>query len=48
MQPNPARNSKLRRTLGLVLLVVAGVCAYVVWALAPPWLRFRRGARRVR
>ena len=44
VQLNPARNSKLWRTLGLVLLVVAGVCAYLVWALPPPWLRFRRGA----
>jgi hypothetical protein len=45
LQPNPARNSKLWRTLRLVLLVVAGVSGYVVWALVPSWLRFPRGAQ---
>jgi tetratricopeptide (TPR) repeat protein len=40
LQRNLARNSKLRRTLRMVVLVVAGVCGYVVWALAPASLRF--------
>jgi Tetratricopeptide repeat len=45
LQPNPAGNSKLWRTLRLVLLVVAGVGGYVAYALAPPWLGFPNGAQ---
>jgi hypothetical protein len=43
LQPTPARNSRLGRTLGSILLVVAGVCVYLVWALPSLRPRLPRG-----